>query len=271
MKQEYTAEERAQAQTNKQAIIGLPDLESLNMAQIREFCRVKGLYNSTKLKRAELIKYVTEAFNPDGTLKPEYAGKKARPRGESIGVPSYEKTVKPEIDRIKVWRADGVTLEGIAELLGITKQTLINYANKHKELKEALEHSRVKLLTDLEHSMYQRALGLTNITEEEVTEERIFNKITNQYEWMVTKRRKKIVTGRASDGLLIFVLKNLTRGEGKWLDARLVEALALAGKSNEELEELTKALNTLGYLNKDFETEYELDMTDKERVNTDED
>lgn len=271
-KTEYSAKERAEAQSKGKVIIGLPDLSSLNMAQIREFCREKGLYNSTKLKRDELIKYVIEAFNPDGTLKPEYAAKKARrKRKGSIGIPSYEKIVKPELERIKIWRTDGVTIEGIAELLGITKQTMLNYANRHKELREALEHSRVKLLTDLEHSMYQRALGLTNVTEEEVTEERIFNRITNQYEWVVTKRRKKVVTGRASDGLLIFTLKNLTRNEGKWLDARLVEALALAGKSNEELEELTKALNSLGYLNPSYETEYELDMEGKERVCTDED
>lgn len=265
---QYSAEERAKAWKEGKVMIDLPPLGSLNVAQMREFCRQKGIKRHSELNRQQLVELITRAINPDGSVKKEYTEAKKR---KTVGVPSYETHVEPQLDRILVWRADGLTIEDIAGLLGITKRVLHNYANRHPELAKVLDHSKVKLLTDLEHSLYQRALGLTNITEEELTEERIYNKITKQYEWVVTKKRVKITTGRASDGLLIFALKNLTRGDGKWLDARLVEALALAGKSNEELEELTKALNTLGYLNKDFESNFEIDMKDKERVCTDED
>ena len=73
---------------------------------------------------------------------------------------SKEAIVVENLDKIKEWLANGVTMTAIAKNLHISKQTLYNHLKKHLEdgLDE-IKNNRQPAVEALENSMYNSALG----------------------------------------------------------------------------------------------------------------
>jgi hypothetical protein len=114
----------------------------------------------------------------------------------------YEECVKDKLDSIQGWARDGLTLQEIADNLGIALSTLCNYKNSYPELNEALKKGVDESLYTVENALFKSAIGYY-YTEEEI------NKKTGQIE-TVRKYSKPNMTA------CIFYLKN--KGNGKWKD-----------------------------------------------------
>ena len=70
----------------------------------------------------------------------------------------YQTHVEPHLEEIKEWYKT-LTLQQIAQKLGISKSTLCKYKNMHPELDEALTVGRNELVEELRESIKKRALG----------------------------------------------------------------------------------------------------------------
>lgn len=116
----------------------------------------------------------------------------------------YLTNVKPKLDLIEYWRKNGDTIEAIAGKLEITRKTFYYYMNTYPELKEAIEKSREKLLSDLTKSLYKEAIGY-NV--EEYTEEYIIDENGNKSKAKKVKRSIKYM--RPNSTALVFAIKNL--------------------------------------------------------------
>lgn len=114
----------------------------------------------------------------------------------------YEEYVKDKLDSIQGWARDGLTLQEIADNLGIALSTLCNYKNQYEELNEALKKGVDESLYTVENALFKAACGYY-YTEEEMT------KNGNIVE--LTKYAKPNITA------CIFYLKNKAPN-GKWRD-----------------------------------------------------
>ena len=77
---------------------------------------------------------------------------------------SKEKIVLENLDKIKDWLSQGVTVTAIARNLHMSKQTLYKHLKAHLKYDEvdgldALKNIREPLVKNLENSMYEAALG----------------------------------------------------------------------------------------------------------------
>jgi transcriptional regulator with XRE-family HTH domain len=122
----------------------------------------------------------------------------------------YESHVKPFLDRIPLWRKDGLTEEQIANKLGIDEATLYRYKNKFCEFCEALKKGKENLLEELKETLYRRAMGYKV---EEV--KHIIRKTKKGNDVQEVEKYTKEVH---SDTCLIFALKNLD--PENWRDRR---------------------------------------------------
>lgn len=114
------------------------------------------------------------------------------------------------------WARDGLTDEQIAHNMGINTATLYRWKNAHSEICNALKKSKEVADIQVENALYKSALGYDY---EEVTEERRYNRATNKYEMVVTKKIKKHMPPNTT--AMIFWLKN--RKPDMWRDKRVVE------------------------------------------------
>lgn len=73
---------------------------------------------------------------------------------------SKEAVVVENLDKIKEWLGNGVTMTAIAKNLHISKQTLYNHLKKHlKDGLDEIKNDRQPAVLNLENSMYESALG----------------------------------------------------------------------------------------------------------------
>jgi len=73
---------------------------------------------------------------------------------------SKEAIVIENLDKIKEWLGNGVTMTAIAKNLHISKQTLYNHLKKHlKDGLDEIKNDRQPAVLNLENSMYESALG----------------------------------------------------------------------------------------------------------------
>lgn len=73
---------------------------------------------------------------------------------------SKEAIVIENLDKIKEWLGNGVTMTAIANNLHISKQTLYNHLKKHlKDGLDEIKNDRQPAVLNLENSMYESALG----------------------------------------------------------------------------------------------------------------
>jgi IS30 family transposase len=123
------------------------------------------------------------------------------------GRPSkYYSNVEPKLLLIEAWARDGLTIEDIANNLGVAAGTMYEYQKQYPELYEALKRNRESADIIVENALYKRALGYQY---EEVTYEN----------GMETKRVVKEV--QPDTTAQIFWLKN--RKPKEWRDKQDIE------------------------------------------------
>ena len=119
----------------------------------------------------------------------------------------YDTHVKPKLLLIEAWARDGLTVEQIADNLGIAKSTFCLYQNEHSELSDALKNGREVIDYMVENALLKAALGY-DYREEEL------NKITGE----PIELRK---VAHPNTTALIFWLKN--RKPREWRDKQEME------------------------------------------------
>ncbi|WP_010276451.1 helix-turn-helix domain-containing protein [Paenibacillus senegalensis] len=129
----------------------------------------------------------------------------------------YHTHVEPKLLLVEAWARDGLTIDQIADNLGVASSTLFDYKNKYPELSEALKRGQEVADVEVENSLYKRALGYRydEVTKEAVTDPKTGNAIMVETK-RVTKEVQPDVTAQ------IFWLKN--RRPDKWRDKKDIDA-----------------------------------------------
>jgi len=127
---------------------------------------------------------------------------------------NYFSKVEPYFDEIKSWRYEGQTEENISKLLGVSYRSFMEYKVKYPQLSQVLRESTKKLLSELESTMYEMALGKVKV-----------KKVKNTYvrdsrtgKMILDKKEENEDTLAPNTTMLIFSLKNLD--PDKWRDRR---------------------------------------------------
>ena len=123
---------------------------------------------------------------------------------------NYHTKVEPYFEEIKAWRKNGQTEENIAKLLGVSFRTFLDYKNQFPQLTQVLKESKEKLIAELEHTMFEMALGKVKVKE---TKKFIKNGKDGKQETRIEETTKEIPPHPT---LLIFSLKNLA--PDRWKD-----------------------------------------------------
>ena len=146
--------------------------------------------------------------------KKNKANKKAKSKSNanSRGRKSlYHTHVQPYLDTIEGMYRDGLTLEDIANHLGVALSSMCNYKNQYKELNDALTRGNQDSIYVVENSLFKSATGFY-YTEDELTKS---GEVVT-----ITKYAKPNVNAQ------IFFLKN--RARNKWRDKQEHEVDARA-------------------------------------------
>lgn len=112
---------------------------------------------------------------------------------------------------IQGWARDGLTDEQIAKNMGINAATLYRWMNDHCEIRKKIKEGRKPVDLEVENALLKTALGYDV---EEETWERKFNRVTGEWEMILTKKQKKYIP--PSYTAQIFWLKN--RKPNEWKD-----------------------------------------------------
>lgn len=142
----------------------------------------------------------------------------------------YETHVKDKLILIEAWARNGLTDEQIAKNLGISKDTFYKYKREHVDFSDSLKRGKEVVDIEVENALLKRALGYKY---NEVTQEKILNKETEEYELQVTKIVTKEV--QPDTTAQIFWLKN--RKPSEWRDRKEINH---SGNINNPFEGLTK-------------------------------
>lgn len=76
-----------------------------------------------------------------------------------MAVNNKKDVVMDNLDKIKAWIANGVTIKQIADNLHISKQTLYKYLHETEEGLDIIKNSRQPAVEDLENTLYTSARG----------------------------------------------------------------------------------------------------------------
>lgn len=125
----------------------------------------------------------------------------------------YDSHVKPYLQEITEWKAQGQTEKQICKRLDIDNKTFVNYKSKYTELAEAVEKGKKELTAGIEKSLYKRALGY-DYEESRTTTDKDGN---------VTKREIHKRHMPADSKALAMALGKLKREEYKYIDLRKLE------------------------------------------------
>lgn len=137
-----------------------------------------------------------------------------------------------KLDLITAWCRDGLTNEQISKNIGITRTTLQDWLRKYPELKTAMKKGKEVVDIEVENALLKRALGYKYVEE---TTERVFNKQTESYELVVTKKVVKEV--QPDTTAQIWWLKN--RKPETWKDRKQIEADVKNENKNFDMSNLT--------------------------------
>ncbi|AOR24309.1 transposase [Clostridium taeniosporum] len=142
----------------------------------------------------------------------------------------YETNVKDKLLLVEAWARNGLTDEQIGKNLGISKDSFYKYKREHAEFSDALKRGKEVVDIEVENALLKRALGYKY---NEITQEKVFNKETEEYELQVTKIITKEV--QPDTTAQIFWLKN--RKPKDWRDRKEIDH---SGNINNPYEGLTK-------------------------------
>ena len=102
---------------------------------------------------------------------------------------------------IESWASDGLTNEDIAHNMGIARQTLNNWCNKHSSIMDALKKGRQPVVRKLENSLIKKAQGF----EYEETTTEMWVDDNGERKQKVSKHKKY---SPPDSSALMFLLKN---------------------------------------------------------------
>lgn len=166
----------------------------------------------------------------------------------------YKKWLESEnLALLQGWARDGLTDEQIAHNMGVGLTTLNTWKVKYEDIRDALKKGKEVADYEVENALFKSACGYDY---EEITEERIFNKTTHQWELQITKRVKKHQP--PSNTAQIFWLKN--RKPQAWRE-RAENQIIL----NEDTDALSKAFEELMTENGSIQQETTSDISISEK------
>lgn len=116
--------------------------------------------------------------------------------------------VKDKIMLVEKWARDGLSEEQIAKNLGISRNTLNDYKNKHPDILNALKRGKEVLLTEVENALIKRALGFKY--------EETKTYIKEEDDKVITYTEKTIKYMPPDTGACAIVLKN--KDKENWKD-----------------------------------------------------
>lgn len=116
--------------------------------------------------------------------------------------------VKAKLQLVEEWSRSGLTESQISSNLGISRSSLSEYKNKHKELAEALTRGREVAVAQLENALYKRALGFN------YEETKVSIRVINGKEVKYTEKSAKYQVPDV--GAIIILLKN--KDHRNWSD-----------------------------------------------------
>jgi hypothetical protein len=135
---------------------------------------------------------------------------------------------------IEGWAKDGVRELDIAHNMGISESTFNRWKVKYEAIGNALKTSKAVADRIVENALFRRATGFEYT---ETVEERVFNKVTNKFEMVVTKKMNKVVLPDTT--AQIFWLKNKKPAE--WRDRREIESTEAIDKLDSILTGIKEA------------------------------
>ncbi len=159
-----------------------------------------------------------------------------------MGSSKYQEWLSEEgLLKLESFARAGLTDSEIALKMGIGVSTLNNYKKQYSKINEALKNGGEYVDTKIENALIKRAIGY-EYTEQVM--ERVLNKETGEYEFVLTKEMKKEVKPDIS--AQVFWLKN--RRPDIWKDKQdlSVESNSsdVSNLSDEELEQRITMLKT---------------------------
>ncbi len=157
-----------------------------------------------------------------------------------MGSGKYEYWLTSEgIRQLEQWASLGLSKFEIAEKMGVGVKTLEKYKQQYKEIGEALDKGKSSADDKVENALLKRALGYEYT---EVYHERVLNKETGEYEFVLTKEVTKDVKPDISAQL--FWLKN--RRPEQWRDKKEIEVESTINTTSDlSDEELMEKINQL--------------------------
>jgi predicted DNA-binding protein YlxM (UPF0122 family) len=141
----------------------------------------------------------------------------------------YDKHIKPKLDDIRVWRANGMKLDDIAKRFPVHRATFYEYIKKFSDLSDALKKAESalheKMISQAETSLFDK-LEDRWMEYERVTE-RIIDRDGKETERITTKERLIL----ADTAAIIYTLKARLPGiwnedDHKFSKAKLEKILA---------------------------------------------
>ena len=108
--------------------------------------------------------------------------------------------VKDKLRLVEEWARSGLTEGQISANLGISRSTVSDFKNKHRELAEALSRGRAVAVAQLENALYKRALGFN------YEETKVSIRVINGKEVKYTEKSTKYQVPDV--GAIIILLKN---------------------------------------------------------------
>ena len=152
-----------------------------------------------------------------GNKKPKAKGGKRPGSGRKTGQNKW--TDMEMVDKLEIvegWARDGATDSEMIEALGIARQTFYTWKKKYPEFAAALKRGKEVIDRQVETALFKRAVGYKT---EEITHERQYNHVTEEWEFVEVKRVIKEVNPDAVSA--IFWLKN--RKPKEWRDKQEIE------------------------------------------------
>lgn len=138
----------------------------------------------------------------------------------------YTQRVRPNLALIKKMRASGATVGQIRKCFGVSHNTFYRYMYNFEELREAMQKGTKDVVTLLEKTLYQRALGYKVVNEK------------RSYDFD-DEGNKKLVSSEEvektvqSDTCLLVALKNLD--PEKWCQSMIYEPGNIYAKDGAEI------------------------------------
>lgn len=146
----------------------------------------------------------------------------------------FESKIRPNWHYIRTLLIDGHTEAQVAEAIGISRATWNKWKKQRSDFREHINTSRMKLVSELEDSLYRRALGIESETTTIIKQ--YYNKYTG--EWIDQERQISINENRANNTTLIAALKYLSPGWRK----------ALTNQPDEEKDDINEVIDSIGTL-----------------------